>query len=227
MAALGNRHREALLLLSKGNTIVRLFSNTSNVRRGAREAGLTNFAIVRSGWKVRLWSRAPYDCIRICRRQRARARADQQHNRQRDARADRRWREQAGAPEGSKAKLVANAPAKAARKAQAPARGTRKAQLFAMITKGATTAEIADAFGWLPHTTRGALSRSCQQHDVQKTKLPSAAAIVFVVACARSTKLMEWNPLSIGEGPGAPRGFITGGSAPALLTVAWFAQAFW
>jgi hypothetical protein len=46
MAALGNRHREALLLLSKGNTIVKLFSNTSNVRRGAREAGLTNFAIV-------------------------------------------------------------------------------------------------------------------------------------------------------------------------------------
>jgi hypothetical protein len=36
---------------------------------------------------------------------------------------------------------------------------------------GATTAQIAEAFGWLPHTTRGALSRFCQMYNVEKLKV--------------------------------------------------------
>jgi hypothetical protein len=47
----------------------------------------------------------------------------------------------------------------------------KSAQLFAMVTKGATTAELQDALGWLPHTTRSALSRLSQIHTVEKTKL--------------------------------------------------------
>lgn len=191
MAALGNRHREALLLLSKGNTIVKLFGNTSNVRRGAREAGLTNFAIVEVDGKFGFESAHPMTASEFA----AVSVPAPAPISSITANAMRAltgvYESKPEPPKAPKAKPVAKAPAKAARKAQAPARGTRNAQLFAMITKGATTAEIADAFGWLPHTTRGALSRFCQQHDVQKTKLPSAAAIIFVVARARSTKLME------------------------------------
>jgi len=79
----------------------------------------------------------------------------------------------APAVKATKAKPVAPAKKAAARRKPVPARSgeTKKSQLFAMITKGATTAEIADAFGWLPHTTRGALSRFCQMYKVEKLKV--------------------------------------------------------
>lgn len=137
------------------------YSNKSNASRAARKSGLTDFAIVeidgKFGFKERLNFEPP-------------APAPEPAPRKVKAKAPvtKAEFESVAAPAPRKAKAAAK---KAA--ASKPARGTKKDQLFAMVTKGATTAEIADAFGWLPHTTRGALSRFCQMYNVEKTKLTS------------------------------------------------------
>ena len=60
-------------------------------------------------------------------------------------------------PQPKARKATEAAPAPAAAKTRP---GTKQAQLIAMLkrAKGASIAEIADTFGWQPHTVRGALA---------------------------------------------------------------------
>jgi len=119
------------------------YSNSSNARRAARAAKLTDgeFTIAEDGKGYKFCVAAP-----------------------------------APAPAPSrKAKTVKapKAPAKkaAARKAPAPTGETKKAQLVAMVSRGATVAESMKALGWLPHTTRAALSRLDKVYEVQRTRI--------------------------------------------------------
>jgi hypothetical protein len=135
---------------------MKMFSNASNARRGARQAGLTDFAIVEVDGKFGFEEKFSFD-------------APAHEPAPEPTKADKRSKaiaaveaskppRKAKAVKAPKAKAVAKAPAKKA---------LVKDQLFAMITNGATTAQIAEAFGWLPHTTRGALSRFCQMYNVK------------------------------------------------------------
>ena len=59
---------------------------------------------------------------------------------------------------------------------RAPRAGTKQAQLIAMLqgADGATIAEIAAAFGWQPHTVRGAIAGALKKKlglDVTSEKI--------------------------------------------------------
>ena len=59
------------------------------------------------------------------------------------------------------------------RAARGPARGTKQALILGLLQReeGASLAELVAATGWLPHTTRAALTRLRQSgHELQKEK---------------------------------------------------------
>jgi len=72
-------------------------------------------------------------------------------------------------------KPASKAPAKASSKASAKApTGTKKSQLIALLSSGASMAQMTELTGWLPHTVRGMLSGSLRkrlglnvQHSLQ------------------------------------------------------------
>jgi hypothetical protein len=151
---------------------MKMFSNASNARRGARQAGLTDFAIVEVDGKFGFEEKFSFD-------------APAHEPAPEPTKADKRSKaiaaveaskppRKAKAVKAPKAPKVAKAAKAAARKSRPPSEkpGTKGAQLIAMVTKGATITELMEALGWLPHTTRGALSRlSTAGYTITRTKV--------------------------------------------------------
>ena len=128
------------------------YSNASNARRAAKAANLIGFTLVKEGTGfVIVEAPAPAPALASTAPTGAPTKADKRSA----AMADH---------DAFKAKQ------RAPRKAKAP-KALKKDGLVAMVTKGATTAELMEALGWLPHTTRAALSRLSQVYAVEKTKL--------------------------------------------------------
>src|SRR3954471_23004973 len=90
------------------------------------------------------------------------------------------------------------APAAATAKAEtgaAPALGepapTKQAAVIGLLQReqGATLADLADATGWLAHTTRAALTRLRQAgHLIEKAKHETGATVYRIIAPGRASR---------------------------------------